>query len=109
MVLGMNNINKQKPITIRQLYPDMSDEELAAAEANLTRYVAMIARIYGRLKAEGKEWPGLKGRYWRGREGIGLCLARSWPFLVWGLIIVSSRLRHGYHQHPLAFRPMHCK
>ncbi len=34
----------------------MSDDELAVAEANLKRYAAIIARIYDRLKAEGKPW-----------------------------------------------------
>jgi hypothetical protein len=45
------------PITIRDLYPHMSEAELAVAEANLKRYVAVIVRIYDRLKAEGKSWP----------------------------------------------------
>jgi hypothetical protein len=46
-----------RPITIRDLYPEMNDEELAEAEANLRRYVAVIVRIHDRLKAEGKTWP----------------------------------------------------
>ena len=45
-----------KPITIRDLYPHLSEEELAVAEANLRRYVAVLVRIYDRLKAEGKSW-----------------------------------------------------
>jgi len=48
---------KDKPITIRDLYPHMSEEELTAAEVNLKRYVAVIVRICDRLKAEGKSWP----------------------------------------------------
>jgi hypothetical protein len=50
-------MENDKPITIRDLYPHMSDEELAVAEANLKRYVAVLVRIYDRLKAEGKSWP----------------------------------------------------
>jgi hypothetical protein len=46
-----------KPITIRDLYPHMNEKELAVAEANLKRYVAVLVRIYDRLKAEGKSWP----------------------------------------------------
>ena len=46
-----------KPITIRDLYPHMNEEELAVAEANLRRYVAVVVRIYERLKAEGNSWP----------------------------------------------------
>lgn len=44
-------------IDIRKLYPHMTDEELREARDNLRRYVAVIVRIYDRLKAEGKEWP----------------------------------------------------
>jgi len=50
-------MQQDKPITIRDLYPDMDEEELAAAEANLKRYVAVVVRIYDRLKAGGKSWP----------------------------------------------------
>jgi len=42
---------------MRDLYPHMSEAELAVAEANLKRYVALIVRIYDRLKSEGKSWP----------------------------------------------------
>jgi hypothetical protein len=53
----MTNIPNQKPITIRDLYPHMTDEELVVAEENLKRYVAIIVRIHERLKAENNEWP----------------------------------------------------
>jgi hypothetical protein len=52
-------MNQQLPLTIRDLYPDTSDEQLAEAERNLRRYVQIIWRIYERLKSEGKSWPGL--------------------------------------------------
>ena len=48
---------KDNPITIRDLYPHMSEADLSVAEANLKRYVALIVRIHDRLKAEGKSWP----------------------------------------------------
>jgi hypothetical protein len=48
---------EDQPITIRDLYPQMTEEELAVAEVNLKRYVAVIVRIYDRLRAEGKPWP----------------------------------------------------
>lgn len=44
------------PITIRELYPDMTEQELAEAEANLRRYVAVIVRIHDRLKVERMTW-----------------------------------------------------
>jgi hypothetical protein len=50
-------MEKDTLVTIRDLYPHMTDAELAAAEANLKRYVTVIVRIYERLKAEGKSWP----------------------------------------------------
>jgi len=42
---------------IRRLYPHMTDAELRTARDNLRWYVAVIVRIYDRLKAEGKSWP----------------------------------------------------
>lgn len=47
----------EREITIRDLYPHMSDEQLAVVEANLRRYVAVLLRIHDRLKREGKTWP----------------------------------------------------
>lgn len=44
------------PITVRDLYPEMSDSELSEAEANLKRFVAVLVRIYDRLRSEGKHW-----------------------------------------------------
>jgi len=56
----MTEDKKDKPIRIRDLYPHMSDEELAEAEANLKAYVAVIVRIDDRIKAAGKSWPHRK-------------------------------------------------
>ena len=53
----MVTMQPNQPITIRDLYPQMSDEELAIAETNLKRYVALIVRIHDRLQDEGKSWP----------------------------------------------------
>ena len=44
---------------IRKLYPQMTDDELRTARDNLRRYAEIIWRIHSRLKAEGKDWPGL--------------------------------------------------
>lgn len=44
---------------IRKLYPDMTDAELTKARDNLRRYIGIIWRIHQRIKAEGKNWPGL--------------------------------------------------
>jgi hypothetical protein len=54
-------MKKQRHLTIRDLYPEMNDTQLAEAEQNLRGYVQVIWRIYKRLKAEGKSWPALEG------------------------------------------------
>ena len=53
-------MKEQCRLTIRDLYPEMNDAQLAEAEQNLRRYVQIIWGIYERLKAEGKSWPGLE-------------------------------------------------
>ncbi len=54
-------MKEQRHLTIRDLYPEMNETQLGAAEQNLKRYVEVIWRIHERLRAEGKSWPGLKG------------------------------------------------
>jgi hypothetical protein len=39
-------------ITIQQLYPNLTEEELAEAEKNLTAYLSIVARIFDRLQKE---------------------------------------------------------
>ena len=38
--------------TLRDLYPDLTDEELEEAEENLQGYLNVVLRIYERLQAE---------------------------------------------------------
>ena len=54
---GMVEDQEENLDDIRKLYPHMTDAELRVARDNLRRYVAVIVRIYDRLKAEGKSWP----------------------------------------------------
>jgi len=42
---------EQEP-SIRQLYPDLTEEQAAEAEDNVARYIAVMARIYTRVRAE---------------------------------------------------------
>jgi len=42
----------QSKITNRDLYPDLSEEELVEAEHNIERYIKLIVRICERLEAE---------------------------------------------------------
>jgi hypothetical protein len=41
----------EQDITIKQLYPDLSDQELKDAEENLERYLALALRVYDRIAA----------------------------------------------------------
>jgi len=43
----------QQPITLRDLYPHFTEDQLADAEANLERYLAVMMRIAERLRSEG--------------------------------------------------------
>ena len=38
--------------TIRDLYPGLTDEQLAEVEDSLERYLALVMRIFERLEAE---------------------------------------------------------
>ena len=44
-------MSKKADPTIRNLYPDFSEKEVAEAEDNLDRYLALVLRIF-----ERKEW-----------------------------------------------------
>ncbi len=41
-----------KPLTVRDLYPCLVEEDQIAAEENLRRYVVLVLRIYERMQAE---------------------------------------------------------
>ena len=49
-------MNKTAP-SIRDLYPDFSEKELAEAEDNLDRYLALVLRIFERVELEGVHRP----------------------------------------------------
>jgi len=38
--------------TIRDLYPDFNEKELAEAEENLERYLVLVLRIFERLETQ---------------------------------------------------------
>ena len=44
----------QSEITINQLFPNLSEEDLEVAEENLRAYLALALRIYQWLEREGK-------------------------------------------------------
>jgi hypothetical protein len=45
-------MDKNSTLTIRDLYPNLTDEELAAAEHNLEQYLALVLRIFERTESE---------------------------------------------------------
>ncbi len=42
----------QDPITISELYPDFTEEQLEQAEATFRRYIAVMTHIYTRVRDE---------------------------------------------------------
>lgn len=40
--------------TIRDLYPNCTEEELAKAEENFERYLGLVLQIYERLESQGE-------------------------------------------------------
>lgn len=44
---------ENQTITIQQLYPNLSADELKLAEENLTAYLGLVLRIYTRLEQQG--------------------------------------------------------
>lgn len=45
-------MDQESHITLRDLYPTLSDEQLAEAEITFWRYIAVMVRIYERVRAE---------------------------------------------------------
>ncbi len=45
-------LDKEPGLTIRDLYPHYTDEELAEAEDNLERYLTLVLRIFERRELE---------------------------------------------------------
>jgi hypothetical protein len=43
-----------KPPTIRDLYPDLTEEQLVEVEESLDRYIELVLRIFKRLESDGK-------------------------------------------------------
>jgi len=47
-------MKSEAPPTIRDLYPHLDDEQLAQAEDNLRRYVALVLCVFDRVAWESK-------------------------------------------------------
>jgi hypothetical protein len=53
-------MDKEPEVTIRELYPTLSNTELEAAEENLERYLELVLRIYERIRAEPESYAQFK-------------------------------------------------
>ena len=53
-------MDKEPEITIRALYPTLSDTELETAEENLERYIELALRIYERIRSEPESYAQFK-------------------------------------------------
>jgi hypothetical protein len=48
----MDPLDKKPALTIRDLYPDFTEKELAMAEDNLERYLTLVLRIFERRELQ---------------------------------------------------------
>ena len=51
----MTNAEREKRLALQKLYPDYAEDELDEAEETLTRYIALVRRIYERVKRENPQ------------------------------------------------------
>jgi hypothetical protein len=51
-----NTPSPQPEKTLRQLYPHLSDAQLAEANENLRQYVELALRVFERLELDTEEW-----------------------------------------------------
>ncbi len=47
--MANRTFDQKNEITIRDLYPDLNEEQLKEAEDNLERYLDLVLRIYERI------------------------------------------------------------
>ncbi len=52
--------SRNKPPTLRELYPHLTDEQLKEAEETLDQYVAFCLRVYERIKADPQAYAQLQ-------------------------------------------------
>jgi len=54
----LGNMDTKATPTIRDLYPQLSDKDLALAEDNIERYLALVLTIFERLESEAAKQAG---------------------------------------------------
>ncbi len=53
-------MNAASPVTIQDLYPELSLEEQLEAERNLDRYIELMLRIYERIRHDPEAYAQFK-------------------------------------------------
>ena len=51
----MNDKSEKVP-TLKEMYPDKTEEELADIEDRVKRYMALVIRVYNRISADPNEY-----------------------------------------------------
>jgi len=59
-MVNQKSIKEQEIITIRNLYPDLNEEELKEAEENMERYLELVLRIYERIRGDPEAYSAFK-------------------------------------------------
>lgn len=54
-LMSKNKSKIEKKLTIHDLYPNLSEEQLRTAEENIERYLEIVMKIYKRIKSENLE------------------------------------------------------
>lgn len=54
--------NPKRKLTIRDAFPALPEDEEAEAEARLTRYVALVYRIYERIREDPEKYAAFHQR-----------------------------------------------
>jgi hypothetical protein len=60
--------HKDREITIRDLYPNLNEEQLREAEENLRRYLETAWEMYERIKADPEAYAEFKALTAKARE-----------------------------------------
>ena len=55
-----NKKSSKEPVAIRDLYPDLNNDQLKEAEENLARYLGLTLRIYDRIRQDQEEYARFK-------------------------------------------------
>ena len=58
--MANNPISEDREITIRDLYPHLTDEELREAEENMEKYLELELRMYERIFADPEAYARFK-------------------------------------------------